>query len=137
MTRTNAPTVALPAVARPSKSLQVAASESTCAKRVTVCALYDGEGNLLAVESNRCSPPGRVCGRLDVANTKQDYPSTASCNWEHAERRALAALPAGSAPRQAVLHGHDFYCNECEAALVAAGVVNLTIARGSGIGGLR
>lgn len=94
---------------------------STCQKRATACVLYDALGNMLACESNQCSPDGGRCTRLGVTNTKADYP-TESCNWVHAERRAINALPSGSLPHRAVLYGHDFYCDACESALRAAGV---------------
>lgn len=106
--------------------VSAAAAVSTCAKRVTVCVILDALGNVLSCESNRCSPPGGVCSRLGVSNTKENYPAE-SCNWQHAERRALSALPAGSVPTKAVLLGHDFYCDDCERALRERGITELEI----------
>ena len=99
-----------------------AAGDSTCQKRVTVCEIYDVDGNLLACESNRCSPIGGVCHRLGIQSVKEGYPSVSTCNWDHAEARAVAALPADSRPYRAVLYGHEFLCGDCEVKVRGAGV---------------
>ena len=106
--------------------VELAATQSTCQKRVTVVALFDVDGKLLSIGSNRCDPPGGVCERLGITNAKADYPS-ASCNWVHAEVMALGSLPLGSLPHEAVLWGHDFFCGECEKALRARGVEVLRV----------
>lgn len=110
------------------KTIATARAESTCQKRATVCVIYDVDDDILACESNRCAPPNGICVRIGVSNTKADYPVESSCNWTHAEQRAVAALPRGSRPHRALLFGHDFYCDACETALRAAGVVVLEVA---------
>ena len=102
------------------------AFKSTCQKRVTVVALFDIDGKLLSVGSNRCTPEGGVCERLQTVNAKADYP-VASCNWVHAEVIALGSLPPGAIPFEAVLWGHDFFCGECEKALRERGVEVLRV----------
>lgn len=91
-------------------------AESTCQKRRTVCEIYDLDWNLLSRESNRCDPGG-TCHRLGLVQGKGNYDSLSSCNWTHAEIMAIKALPAGSRPYRAVIHGHNFYCDACEKAL--------------------
>lgn len=109
-------------------TVATAAAESTCRKRVTVCVIYDEAGRALACESNRCDPPNGECTRMGVVNGKEGYPSTSTCNWSHAEARAVAALFLGWGPeRTAVLYGHDFVCPDCEAALRAAGVTKIHV----------
>lgn len=102
------------------------ALKSTCQKRVTVVALFDVDGNLLSVGSNRCDPAGGICERLKIANTRADYP-VASCNWVHAEVMALGGLAPDAIPFEAVLWGHDFFCGECEKALRERGVEILRV----------
>ena len=104
------------------------AQQSTCQKRVTLCVIYDRNGRVLAADSNRCAPPDGVCQRLGVVQQKENY-STESCNWEHAEARAVAYAMkyARSAPHRAVLYGHDFICDACENALKSIGVVEFDI----------
>lgn len=104
------------------KSRKQAFEESTCQKRKTMCEIYDAAGNLLARESNRCDPKDGVCQRLGVVQKKDNYDVNSSCNWTHCEINAIAALPKDSKPYRAVLYGHDFYCDNCENALKAAGV---------------
>lgn len=106
--------------------VELAATQSTCQKRVTVVALFDVGGELLSVGTNRCNPPAGICERLGVANAKADYP-VASCNWVHAEVMALGSLPLSAIPFEAVLYGHDFFCDECEKALRARGVEVLRV----------
>jgi deoxycytidylate deaminase len=116
-------------------SVSTAAAESTCRKRVTVCAIYDAAGNTLACESNRCEPPNGQCTRMVVVNGKEGYPSTSTCNWSHAEQRAAKAVPEGAQATTAVLYGHDFLCGDCEAALKAIGVTTIHIVPAShGVG---
>lgn len=113
------------------KTFSAIAAESTCQKRVTVCDLYavipgyeDSYRQpriLVSRESNRCEPPAGKCSRLGVCNSKADYPES-SCNWTHAEIRALAANKSGLVADTAVVYGHDFVCEPCEKALKAAGV---------------
>jgi deoxycytidylate deaminase len=102
-------------------------SESTCQKRVTMCEIFDSAGNLLARESNRCSPSGGICHRIGVTNTKQDYPRESYCNWTHAEINAINALNTLDNPHKAILYGHTFLCDNCEAALKAAGIKEIII----------
>jgi hypothetical protein len=104
------------------KSIQEVYKESTCQKRVTIVELYDVEGNLLSRESNRCSPEGGVCHRLEVTQSKDNYDIHSHCNWIHAEIMAIQSLPENSKPYRAVLFGHDFYCDACETALKKVGV---------------
>jgi deoxycytidylate deaminase len=99
-----------------------AAGASTCQKRVVVCALYGASRQLLAIESNRCSPPNGVCCRLATANKEGDYPSNSECNWEHAEKRAIDSLLEDVRPTMAVIYGHDFACPDCQELLRSRGV---------------
>lgn len=103
------------------KDLETAKLESTCQKRITICEIYDAQGNLLSRESNRCSPEGE-CHRLGVLQDKENYDETSDCNWVHAEIMAIKALPDGAKPTSAVLKGHDFICTPCEKALWEVGV---------------
>ena len=100
------------------KTLKYTASESTCQKRQTICDIYDEQGVLLSRESNRCNPTGGVCHSINKD-------TTFGCSWVHAEINAIYRLPNHSHPYRAVLYGHSFYCNACEAALKKAGVVIL------------
>lgn len=114
--------------------VQKAAAESTCQKRITVCVIYDKEGNILVVESNRCEPEGGICERLKVVEEKKNY-SEKSCNWMHAEIRAVARLFEVNKPYRAVLYGHEFFCINCEKALREAGVEVFEVAsNGCGTG---
>jgi deoxycytidylate deaminase len=103
------------------------AARSTCQKRVVVCALYDRAGTLLTCESNRCVPPAGGCPRLGVVATREGYPEMAECQWEHAETRALGALPDDARPYRAVLYGHTFVCPACEASLQRFGVTEVEV----------
>jgi deoxycytidylate deaminase len=58
---------------------------------------------------------------------KEGYALVSSCNWAHAEIRALASVPPGAKPTKAVIYGHDFPCPYCEIALRAAGIKNIEI----------
>lgn len=100
--------------------------ESTCLKRVTLCVLYDESGRFLAAASNRCDPPGGKCQRVGISQQKESY-AIESCNWTHAEIRAIEALPQGSRPKAAFLYGHDFICDSCENALRKVGVDSFTV----------
>lgn len=93
--------------------------EATCQKRVVVCLLFDKVGQVVAVESNRCSPPNGVCPRLDLVTSKENYPPN-HCNSEHAEVRALKL--AKRMPTHAVLSGHSFFCDDCERLLRSYGI---------------
>lgn len=105
-----------------------AAKQSTCQKRVVVCSLYDQYGNLLACESNRCAPPGGKCTRLGVESQQRGYPAESTCNWEHAEARALRALPEGAQVHRLVLTGHTFICQSCSDLFEQAGMTNVVVA---------
>lgn len=102
------------------------AAQSTCQKRVTVCVISGAFGRVLAVESNRCAPEGGKCHRLGVVQGKAGYPSDSTCNWQHAERRAVNALGPTDKARRAEIYGHDFPCDDCEQALRRAGVKDIT-----------
>ena len=108
------------------KSFEKVQQESTCQKRITVCEIYDENDILLSRESNRCNPTDGICSRLNINNTKSDYPLE-SCNWSHAEVNAIKALPVNSKPYKSILYGHDFYCQACEDALKNSGVQLLEI----------
>jgi deoxycytidylate deaminase len=98
---------------------------STCQKRVVVCALFDVDDRLVACESNRCSPDGGTCHRLNLVSVKDNYPSTSECNWQHAEIRAI--LAAQQPAIRAIVFGHSFPCPTCEAALQDFGVEQIEI----------
>lgn len=100
---------------------------STCRKRVTVCAILDADNRVISMESNRCSPPGGVCVRVGVSGTQAAYPKDSTCQWDHAEQRAVLAVPAGSRPARAILYGHDFACDTCIAALASIGIHDLQV----------
>jgi deoxycytidylate deaminase len=100
-------------------ALAKALMESTCYKRTVICILLDKDENVVAVESNRCSPPNDQCPRLSLVTTKQNYPANL-CNSEHAEVRALKA--ATKMPAVAYLIGHRFYCDDCERLLKSYGI---------------
>lgn len=108
------------------KSFEQASAESTCQKRITICEIYDVEGNLLSRESNRCNPTGGICHRLGVVQQKTNYDTGSACNWLHAEMNAIAHLKEGK-PYRAVIYGHTFFCNSCENALRSVGVKELEI----------
>ena len=110
------------------RTLEEVKAESTCQKRVTICEIFDKEGNLLSRESNRCSPDGGICHRLEVNQGKDNYDVNSQCNWHHAEQRAVSLLPIGSNAYRSVLYGHSFYCDACESALRGSGVEILDIA---------
>ncbi len=110
------------------KTLEEAAAESTCQKRLVVCEIYDEFGKILAVESNRCSPTGGLCHRIGIVQTKSDYDVTSACNWTHAEVMAIRALPGGRHhPYRAVIYGHDYPCDACDMALRRVGVETIDI----------
>lgn len=104
------------------KSFEIVTQESTCQKRTVVCELFDEQGELLARESNRCTPNGGICQRLEVHQNKDSYDVVSHCNWTHAEIMAINALPVGSQPYRALLRGHDFYCIQCENSLKKVGI---------------
>lgn len=104
------------------KLILEAVTRSTCQKRITVCVIYDRDGDVLSVESNRCDPEGGRCHRMGLIQTKGDYDTTSQCNWTHAEMMALKSLPEGSKPYCAVIYGHTFLCDPCEQSLKEAGV---------------
>jgi deoxycytidylate deaminase len=116
------------------KTIEQAAAESTCLKRITVCEIYDEMSNLLARESNRCEPPGGVCCRMGVVSAKEGYPEHSTCNWTHAEEMAIRALLDRSEPHVAVIYGHDFPCPSCEAKLRAAGVEHIEMRQHPAVG---
>lgn len=116
------------------RSFRKVSQESTCQKRVTVCELLErhrsGAWQVVARESNRCEPLGGACHRMGRADLQALYPETSECNWIHAERMAIAAIPPGRRPTRAIIYGHDFPCPPCEAALRAAGVDRIEIDKG-------
>jgi hypothetical protein len=93
--------------------------QATCQKRIVICLMFDKNGGVVSVESNRCSPPNGVCPRLDLVTTKENYPPN-RCNTEHAEVRALKL--AKRMPTHAVLIGHKFFCDDCERLLKSYGI---------------
>jgi deoxycytidylate deaminase len=109
------------------KTFKEAIEESTCQKRATVCEIYDANWILLSRESNRCNPEGGTCHRLGLVQNKDNYDKDSHCNWTHAEINAIAALPEGSTPFEAIVYGHNFACQNCENALKAAGVQRISI----------
>lgn len=109
------------------KELVIVALESTCQKRIIICEIYDKQNNLLARESNRCSPEGGICHRLGVVQNKDNYDKTSSCNWFHAEMNALHALQEGAKPYKAIIYGHNFICDNCENELLNHGVEKLEV----------
>ena len=119
------------------KSIEQAISESTCHKRVTVCALYEEVYPhvyyALVCESNRCCPPNGVCARLGVSQQRDGYTGT-ECGSKHAEEVALAALPEGAHPRYAIIYGHIWPCIPCEEKLRAAGVTKIDVKPCGGTG---
>jgi deoxycytidylate deaminase len=102
-------------------------SESTCQKRAVVCVLVSKEGRVVSSGANRCDPPDGVCSRLELVQNKENYDTTSSCNWSHAEVQAISNLPEGYKPYRAILKGHEFYCDPCEQSLKAIGVVEFEI----------
>src|SRR4051812_42473278 len=89
-----------------SRTVEQAATESTCLKRVTVCEILDANRNVLACESNRCSPPDGKCCRMGLVSVKDGYPEYSSCRWTHAEEMSINSLPPESQPVVAVVYGH-------------------------------
>lgn len=108
-------------------TIRDAARQSTCRKRVTVCVIFDVDGNPLACESNRCDPPEGQCTRVARSDGQAQYPSESGCRWQHAEQRAVAALSESARPVRALLCGHDFPCPDCESALRAVGVTHIDV----------
>ena len=104
------------------KEFKQAALEGTCQKRLTITEIYTKEGELLSRESNRCSPTGGVCHRLDVKQDKSNYDTETDCNWRHSEIKAIEALPKKCSPYYAICYGHSFICDNCEQHLRAVGV---------------
>lgn len=109
------------------RSFEEVVAESTCQKRVTVCEIFDADGNLLSRESNRCNPKDHICQRLGVTQNKQNYDTESTCNWTHAEINAITKLPKDSKPYRAIIYGHSFYCDPCENALRSIGCKILEI----------
>lgn len=109
------------------KSFEQASQESTCQKRITVCEIYDAEGNLLSRESNRCNPTGGICTRLGLVQSKTNYDVESTCNWTHAEINAIKSLKESDKPHKAIIYGHTFFCDACENALRSVGVKELEI----------
>lgn len=107
--------------------IKQAISESTCQKRVTVCVIMDANWNVLSIGSNRCDPEGGTCHRLGISQDKSNYDTHSHCNWTHAEIRAIETLKEGAEAYEAVLYGHDFYCNGCEEELRKVGVRKFTV----------
>lgn len=103
-------------------AIKIAKEESTCQKRKVVCCLYDKKGNLISVESNRCSPEGGTCHRLGLVQSQEGYDTESSCNWLHAEINALENIVDDKIPYKARLIGHDFFCQPCLNQLKLAGV---------------
>lgn len=110
--------------------------ESTCQKRIVICALFDKYGNLLSIGTNHCTPPDGGCVRLGTVSTKAGY-SNAGCNSTHAEEEALNALQEGQQAHIAQIYGHDFACRPCEEKLRAHGVQDISIYPGGYGSGLR
>lgn len=109
------------------KSLATVAAESTCLKRVTVCTILDRAGDVISMESNRCNPPNGQCARLGLSQDKPDYSTQCTCNWEHAEVRAIAALDKDAVPSRAIVCGHEFCCPACEKALNGIGITDIEV----------
>lgn len=108
---------------------------STCHKRATVCVLLDEDNEVVSVAANTCDPAEGVCQRLGVHQTQQEYDVESTCNWEHAEARALDQLPEEVQPTTAVVLGHDFVCPTCDEKLKARGVESIAvIPEGPGVG---
>jgi deoxycytidylate deaminase len=105
-----------------SGTAHLAAQKSTCQKRSVVCILLDKDNELVAAESNRCSPDSFFCPRLSLTTTKANYPAD-TCNSEHAEVRAMKV--AKRLPKTAIIFGHTFFCDDCEGFLRGMGVENL------------
>lgn len=108
-------------------SLKQALEQSTCQKRPVVCDILDAAGNLIARGSNRCSPEGGTCHRLGLVQGKEGYDVNSHCNWSHAEIQAIASLTGKAQPHKAVLYGHTFFCDACEAELKKIGVTEFQI----------
>ena len=104
------------------KTFEEVTKESTCQKRITICEIINEEGFLLARESNRCDPEGGTCHRIGLVQTKENYDLNSHCNWTHAEIMTIRALPEGSKPYQAIIYGHQFFCDNCENELRKVGV---------------
>ncbi len=92
--------------------------ESTCQKRSVVCILFDGNGQVISMQSSRCNPKD-ICPRLDVVTNKENYPLN-HCKSEHAEVRALKLTKR--MPKKALLIGHRFACDDCERLLKSYGI---------------
>jgi deoxycytidylate deaminase len=106
---------------------EAVATESTCQKRPVVCILVSKEGRVVSSGANRCEPEGGLCARLNINQNKENYDTTSTCNWSHAEIQAIANLPEGYKPHFAILKGHQFFCQPCEDALKAVGVTEFEI----------
>jgi deoxycytidylate deaminase len=101
--------------------------QSTCAKRVIVCALFDASDKLIALGSNKCEQPENGCPRIGKVSERENYEPTTACAAVHAEIDALGKVPENKEPIRAEVYGHEFACLDCEQALKAAGVQDITI----------
>lgn len=117
--------------------IRAAAGESTCLKRVTVCVLLDDAQTVIACESNRCDPPNGICQRLARKDQQETYPVTSSCNWTHAEIRAIRSAPWDAVPSVARIYGHEWPCPTCEEALRNNGIERIEVFPGFAHVGLR
>lgn len=112
------------------KSHVVAASQSTCQKRLVICEIYDINGQLIARESNRCKPGDEGCHRLKKSQDKENYSEESDCGWIHAEINAIESAKKNAKdaiPYRAILYGHNFICFACEKALNEFGVYKFNI----------
>ena len=118
--------------------IKTLAKTSTCLKRSVVCVILDQNDNVLGFGANYCAPDNGICPRLGIYQNKAEY-SDFSCNWEHAEVRAVKsisdqAILNGRVPMKAIVVGHDFCCPNCEETLKRLGVTAEVIPTGYGTG---
>lgn len=90
-----------------------------CAKVIVLCTIQGNDGVTYA-GTNWCENPQKVCPRLPG----EDYTKCKTiCNQQaHAEVNALAEAGAAADGGTALLHGHTWFCRQCQEALFTAGV---------------
>jgi len=92
------------------KLLEGMQKESTCLKRQTACIIIN-DGIIVAKSSNKCSPPNRICQRLQTkTGTNYDL-----CRSLHAEALCVKQMIEKDIRGGiAYLLGHYYACDDCQ-----------------------
>ena len=95
----------------------------TCAKRIVRCYIHHPTEGLVGVGENICKRPQQYCPREDG----EDYTKckTICQQYGHAEVMALEMAKELAQSSTAVIDGHHYVCEHCDAAMTMAGIAKV------------